>query len=93
MADSKRRNGKRRTDGKHRGPIAAEHASHPRANVDAGRPPSDENDALPAALTFDVDASRETTAPDGVVDDDPRIDREFREDVDEPDAVCGRRRG
>jgi len=91
MAGSKRGNGQPRTETKHAGPMAAKHARRSRANVDGGSSPSEENDALPAALTFDVDASREPAEPNGIVDDYPRIDGEFPEDVDEPDAVNGRR--
>jgi hypothetical protein len=91
MAGSKRGNGQQRTETKHAGPKAAKHGRRSRANVDGGSPPSEENDALPAALTFDVDASREPAEPNGIGDDYARIDGEFPEDVDEPDAVDGRR--
>lgn len=91
MTGTKRGHGQQRAQAGHSSPVPGKHARRSRAKVDGGSPPSEENDALPAALTFDVDASREPGEPNGIVDDYPRIDGEFPEDVDEPDAIDGRR--
>jgi hypothetical protein len=73
------------------GATAKKRAFRFHGRVAAERAPDDADDTLPMAPTFDVDATREPAAPDGIVDDYPRIDGAPREEVDEPDAV-GRRR-
>lgn len=75
------------------GPVVARpgHRSRPGGNT-AAAPVDQDDDGLAAALTCDVDVTRDPDETQGIVDDYPRVDAGDPDVPDEPVGTTGRDR-